>query len=120
MANEKSNEPQDTPAVQNTVGNTPTGTAQTPGGPASSGTTVSQNGTTRSSGGEPLANANARQGMTAERLAVERGEVLSNVETRPMPVSGRVNSGQQEGYHYHWFGDDAMRIQYAQNLNYEF
>lgn len=103
--------PEPTPAPTDA----PTGVADTP-----SGTTRSADGQTRVSAGEPLASANARQGMTANRLNNERGDTLVAAEARPMPVSGRLHAGEQKGFHYHFFGDDVMRTEYGRSLGYEF
>jgi hypothetical protein len=73
--------------------------------------------------GEPTASANARRGM--EQGLATRGTLLS-VQSRPMPVTERSafpdegtpdENGQR--WHYHWFGNDAMRLQRAYALGYE-
>jgi hypothetical protein len=73
--------------------------------------------------GEPTASANARRGM--EQGMATRATLLS-VQSRPMPVTER-SAFEMEGvadengkkWHYHWFGNDPMRIFRAEQLGYE-
>lgn len=70
--------------------------------------------------GEPTANANARRAVETGKVRPGAGR-LSAVRTRPMPVSSRTHfKDEGEQYHYHWFGNDPMRIEYALSLGYEF
>jgi hypothetical protein len=80
--------------------------------------------TSRAASGDPLASANARRGM--EKGLVTPDEVLVGVETRQMPVQSRTtfpNEGKPDengkAWHYHWFGDDPMRLQVAKQQGYE-
>lgn len=80
--------------------------------------------TSRAGSGDPLANANARRGV--ERGLVTPDEVLVGVETRQMPVQSRTMFSDEgkadkngKRWHYHWFGNDPMRLQVANQQGYE-
>lgn len=92
------------------------GAVVTPPPPGPQNTAV----TTARGTGEPTANANARRAVETGKSKIA-GARLVGVRTRPMPVSSRTHF-QDEGQenHYHWFGDDPMRIEYALSLGYEF
>jgi hypothetical protein len=78
----------------------------------------------RVSAGEPTASANARRGM--EKGMTNRATLLS-VQSRPMPVTERsafemegIEDENGQKWHYHWFGNDPMRLFRAEQLGYEY
>lgn len=68
--------------------------------------------------GDPLTNANARKGI--EELNSVPRATLRNVVTHAAPVASRLHQNEKEGYHYHYFGDDTMRIEHGKALGYVF